>query len=89
MKKLKIFTLIIITLLLTGCNLNKNNMDDISIYTTTYPISYLINELYEEHAKIYSIYPTGINLDEYTLTDRKLKDYSNSDEVNKIYELMG
>jgi len=79
MKKLKILTLIITTLLLTGCNLNKNNMDDISIYTTTYPISYLINELYEDHAKIYSIYPTGINLDEYTLTDRKLKDYSNSD----------
>ena len=79
MKKLKIFTLIITIFLLTGCNMNKNNMDNISIYTTTYPISYLINELYEEHAKIYSIYPTGINLDEYTLTDRKLKDYSNSD----------
>jgi len=79
MKKLKILTLIITTLLLTGCNLNKNNMDDISIYTTTYPINFLINELYEDHAKIYSIYPTGVNLNEYELTQRKLKDYSNSD----------
>lgn len=79
MKKLKICLLITCTLLLTGCNFKTKNMDDISIYTTTYPINYLINELYEEHAKIYSIYPTGVNLDEYKLTDRKLKDYSNSD----------
>ena len=67
------------TFLLTGCNFNNDNMDNISIYTTTYPINYLINELYEDHSKIYSIYPTGVNLDEYKLTDRKLKDYSKSD----------
>lgn len=79
MKNFKIYILIITTLLLTGCNLKENNMDDISIYTTTYPLNYLISELYEDHSKIYSIYPTGVKLDEYTLTDRKLKDYSNSD----------
>ncbi len=79
MKKLKIYLLLMTTFLLTGCNFNNDNMDNISIYTTTYPINYLINELYEDHSKIYSIYPTGVNLDEYKLTDRKLKDYSKSD----------
>lgn len=79
MKKFNIYLLLIFTLLLTGCKFNTDNMDDISIYTTTYPINFLINKLYEEHAKIYSIYPTGVNLNEYELTQRKLKDYSDSD----------
>lgn len=79
MKKIKIYLLLIFTLLLTGCKFNTDNMDDISIYTTTYPINFLINELYEKHAKVYSIYPTGVDLNEYKLTERKLKDYSNSD----------
>lgn len=65
--------------LLTGCDFNNQNMDNINIYTTTYPIHYLINELYEEHAKIYSIYPTSINLDDYKLSDRKIEEYSKSD----------
>jgi len=80
MKKLKkIITLLFIILTLSGCNNQKNNMEDINIYTTTYPINFLINELYEEHCKVYSIYPTGINLDEYELSDRKLEEYSKSD----------
>lgn len=79
MKNLKIYILLITIFLLTGCNLNKDTMDNISIYTTTYPINYLINKLYQDHSKIYSIYPTGVNLNEYNLTDRKLKDYSKSD----------
>lgn len=79
MKKIKIFLLITLTLITTGCSITKNNMDDINIYTTTYPINYLIKELYGEHSKVYSIYPTGINIDEYKLSERKLEDYSKSD----------
>ena len=79
MEKIKIFLLITLTLITTGCSITKNNMDDINIYTTTYPINYLIKELYEEHCKVYSIYPTGINIDEYKLSERKLEDYSKSD----------
>ena len=78
MKKIKIFLLITLTLITTGCSITKNNMDDINIYTTTYPINYLIKELYGEHSKVYSIYPTGINIDEYKLSERKLEDYSKS-----------
>ena len=54
-------------------------MENISIYTTTYPINYLINSLYEDHSKVYSIYPTGVNIEEYELSERKLEEYSKSD----------
>lgn len=77
LKKLSI--LFIIIFLISGCEKNSNNMDDISIYTTTYPINFLINSLYEDHAKVYSIYPTGIDPVDYKLSDRKLEEYSKSD----------
>ena len=54
-------------------------MDNINIYTTTYPINYLISSLYKEHAKIYSIYPTGVDVSNYKLSERKLQEYSRSD----------
>lgn len=75
----KLILLFCLAIFITGCEINKNNMEDITIYTTTYPINYLINTLYEDHAKIYSIYPTGVNLEEYKLSDRKLEEYSKSD----------
>lgn len=77
LRKLSILT--IIFFILTGCTTTKNNMEDISIYTTTYPINFLINNLYEDHCKVYSIYPTGITLEDYELSDRKLEEYSKSD----------
>lgn len=77
LKKLSIFLLIIF--FLSGCEVNQNNMEDINIYTTIYPLNYIIQTLYEEHSKVYSIYPTGINLDDYELSNRKLEEYSKSD----------
>ena len=80
MKTLKKLSILLLTIfILTGCTTAKSNMEDISIYTTTYPINFLINSLYENHCKVYSIYPTGINLDEYELSKRKLEEYSKSD----------
>lgn len=80
MKSLKkISILLFIIFILTGCSNQKNNMEDISIYTTTYPINFLINRLYAGHCKVYSIYPTGITLEDYELSDRKLEEYSKSD----------
>ena len=54
-------------------------MKNINIYTTTYPFNYLINVLYGDYSKIYSIYPTGVDIDEYEISNRKLKEYSKSD----------
>ena len=80
MKSLRKISILLFTIfILTGCSTSKNNMEDISIYTTTYPINFLINSLYEDHCKVYSIYPTGITLEDYELSDRKLEEYSKSD----------
>ena len=80
MKLLRNFSLFLVLLfLICGCDFHSQNMENIDIYTTIYPINYLITSLYGEHAKIYSIYPTGVTLSDYKLSDRKLKEYSKSD----------
>lgn len=80
MKQLKkIIYLFLLCILISGCDINSKTMENINIYTTTYPINYLITSLYGEHSKIYSIYPTGVTLSDYKLSDRKLEEYSKSE----------
>ena len=43
MKKIKLFMLLISIFLLSGCNITKDSMEDIEVYTTIYPIKYLID----------------------------------------------
>ena len=81
MKKNKflIIILILFTFTLSGYSFTKDNMEDINIYTTIYPVKYLIESLYGEYSTIYSIYPSGINPAEYELSDKKMKEYANGD----------
>ena len=73
MKKKKILILLIITIsLLSGCELKKDSMEDITIYTTIYPIRYLIDSLYGENSTIYSIYPSGVDPKNFELSDKKI-----------------
>lgn len=75
----KISLLLLMPLIISGCDIESDNMKDINIYTTTYPINYLINSLYGDYSKVYSIYPTGVDLNEYKISERKLEEYSKSD----------
>ena len=75
----KICVLLVMLLLFSGCSIGEDSMENINIYTSTYPLSYLLNYLYGDNAKIYSIYPVGVDINEYELSDRKLEEYSNSD----------
>ena len=75
----KIYVLLVMLLLFSGCSIGEDSMENINIYTSTYPLSYLLNYLYGDNAKIYSIYPVGVDINEYELSDRKLEEYSNSD----------
>ena len=75
----KMCILCFVIMLLGGCELSNSSMENINIYTTTYPINFLITSLYGEHAKIYSIYPIGTTLSNYKLSDKKLEEYSKSD----------
>lgn len=69
MKK-KILICILSVLALTGCK--KDSMENITIYTSTYPIEYITKELYEDHSTVNSIYPNEI----INLSDKLIKDYS-------------
>lgn len=71
--------LILLTIIpICGCT-NNNSMEDITIYTTTYPIEYVVDRLYGEHSTIKSIYPNGIDINSYEVTNILLNEYSNTD----------
>ena len=83
MKKIKITKILVLLIsffLLTGCSLFKTDiMEDIDVYTTTYPINYLTKYLYGNHSTIYSIYPSGVNFKDYELSDKKINEFAKSD----------
>ena len=69
--------MLLILFLLTGC-FKQDNLDGIDIYTTVYPIEYIVTKLYGNHSNVYSIYPDEVNVDNYELTKKQIKDYSSS-----------
>ena len=79
----KIFSIIICLfsiILLSGCT-DTSTMEDINIYTTAYPIEYIVNRLYDSHSTIRSIYPNGVDINEYKLTDVLLNEYSHDADM--------
>ena len=79
----KIFSIIICLfsiILLSGCT-DTSTMEDINIYTTAYPIEYIVNRLYDSHSTIRSINPNGVDINEYKLTDVLLNEYSNDADM--------
>ena len=67
MKKIvNLFILFVLVFSLSGC-LKRDNMEDISIYTTNYPSEYITQRLYGDYSDIKSIYPDGINIQDYKL----------------------
>ena len=76
----KIICLSFILLSLTGCSLFKrDSMENINIITTNYSLEYVIRNLYGDYSLISSIYPDGVDINNYTFTDKQIKDYSKKD----------
>ena len=71
---LPIFIIGICTLLTTGCT--TDTMDGITISTSNYPIEYLTNVLYGEHSNVTKLYPDDVNIKDYKITSKLLKDTS-------------
>ena len=59
-KAFKLISILILAITLTGC-FKSDTMEDITIYTTVYPIEYITSRLYSDYSEIYSIYPDGVN----------------------------
>ncbi len=81
MKRFKLLLIPILALLLfTGCDVIKvDNMEDIDIITTSYPLEYIIKTLYGEHSLVKSIFPDGVDTYTYELNEVALKNYSKED----------
>lgn len=77
-KTIKLFIMVCISIFLTGC-FKSEELDNAVIYTTTYPIEYIVEELYGYNSEINSIYPDGIDINNYSLSNRKIKKYSKED----------
>ncbi|MBQ6477324.1 MAG: zinc ABC transporter substrate-binding protein [Bacilli bacterium] len=78
MKKLLLIIIItMISILTTACT--NDDMEDINITVTNYPNEYITKKLYSKHSNITSIYPDGINIDEYKITKKQKNEYANSD----------
>lgn len=77
MKKIKILmVLVCILLATTACNNKKS--DGLKVLTTTYPISFLTEQIYG-NGHILSIYPDGADVNNYNLTSKQEKQYSKND----------
>lgn len=75
MKKIKLFILMLLLIPITGC-FKKDNLEGISIITTTFPTEYITKLLYGEHSTINMIYPNDTDTFNYKLTDKQINDYS-------------
>lgn len=79
MKK-KLLLLFILIFSLTGCDfLKRDKMENISIITSNYALEYVVDYLYGENSLVTSIYPDGVDITNYTFTDKQIKDYSKKD----------
>lgn len=79
---MKKFILLIVTIILfvgaTGC-FKRDNMENINIITTVYPIEYITNKLYGSHSVVNSIYPDDTNTKTYKLNKKQINDFSKKD----------
>lgn len=77
MKKLFIILLMGCSIFIfSGCELKRDTLEGVDIYTTVYPIEFVVNSLYGYNSNVLSIYPADVNLSEYSLTDKQLDTYS-------------
>lgn len=66
-----------ISIFTTGCD--TSSMDGIDIMVTDYSNEYIVNRLYGNHSTITSIYPDGVNPEEYKITSKLKKEFAKKD----------
>lgn len=79
---MKYLKLILLTLIVGvssfGC-LKRDKYDNININVTSYPIEYITNYLYGDYSKVNMIYPSDVDVNNYELSPKQIKDYSKAD----------
>ncbi|MEG1900356.1 MAG: metal ABC transporter substrate-binding protein [Bacilli bacterium] len=77
-KKLLVTILILVTLITTGC-FKRDEMENINIITTIYPLEYITNYLYGKNSTVRSIYPDAVDVNIYKFNDKQITDFSKND----------
>ena len=78
MKKIIFLILIlIIPFIVGGCT--NDSMDNIDILVTNYPNEFIVKELYGTHSTIKSVYPDGVDINNYKISKKQKKDYATYD----------
>ena len=76
-KKLLLVLLILFSMVITGCS--NDSMDNIEIIVTNYPNEYVVKSLYGNHATISSIYPDGVDTNDYKISNKQKKEFAHKD----------
>lgn len=81
MKKIKYIIMLVmilsITMMSSGCS--NDSMDNIEIVVTNYPCEYITKKIYDKHATISSIYPDGVDINNYKISSKQKHDFANKD----------
>ena len=76
-KKIILLLIVVSSFIITGCS--NDSMDNIEIIVTNYPNEYVVKSLYGNHATISSIYPDGVDTNEYKISKKQKKEYARKD----------
>lgn len=79
MKKILLLLILFIGLVFTTTGCKQDDMDEISIVVTNYPNEYITEKLYGEHATITSVYPDGVDINNYKISSKQKNDFSKQD----------
>ena len=74
----KFFVILLGVLLISGCSFNESS-ENLTIYSTYYPIEFATSYMYKDYSTISSIYPSGADIESYSLTDKQKHLYSKGD----------
>lgn len=69
--------------LLIGCSSqeNKSDSDQLTVYTTIYPIQYISEFIAGDHIQIKSVYPPGVDAHTYEPTSKEMTDIAKADAL--------
>ena len=80
MKKLSLLIIILLFTVvgLSGC-VKRDSMQDIEIITSSYPIEFLVTEIYGENANVQNIFPDEEKIDSYKFNNKQYNKFSRKD----------
>ena len=83
---IKLCLIIVFTMFMTSCvKVKINEFENSNILTTSYPLMFITDTLYGDHAKVKSIYPNETNPSNLTFNSKQLDNFA----TNNLYIYLG